>query len=86
MTKHETFASQTELRAELNRARQHLERQTQVNETLIRWRDSLQHRIQIAELRFEVCGYDDDDEHARLRNEVHDFRRVAKYFAWRGAA
>ena len=79
----ETTFPEADLQAKLAAARQNLARRTEVNSTMAAWRDSLQRRIDIEQLRAEACGCDDGRQEA-LTREAADFSRTCRYFGWRG--
>lgn len=71
------------LAAELASARQHLNRRAEINAKMIAWRDDLQRRIEIEELRSEAAG-DDGDRGLLLTEEAADFARAVRYYGWTG--
>jgi len=69
------------LRDQLADARQHLARRDEINRKILAWRDDLQRRLDVEQLRLEACG-DDDGRQEALAAEVADFTRACRYFGW----
>lgn len=55
----------------------YLQRLTRDLEAIVEWRDELQSRIHRAQLRFELCGLDADEQEA-LAAEVSAFLQVCR--------
>ena len=74
---------QEQLAAELAAVRKHLEHRAEANLVISQWRDELRTRLARARLKYELIGLE-DEEHAALVAEVHDFKRLCRILGWLG--